>query len=80
MGVQLITFLIAPCIYCMVKEWQFHRISTTNSQRDAIAGTWLQPFTHDSEEYEMLAKSVVLGDAKSGLRESAGEFVIREYL
>lgn len=22
MGVQLITFLVAPCIYCLVKEWQ----------------------------------------------------------
>lgn len=25
MGVQLITFLIAPCLYCLVKEWQFKR-------------------------------------------------------
>ncbi|MGD9853625.1 MAG: efflux RND transporter permease subunit [Planctomycetaceae bacterium] len=25
MGVQLITFLVAPCIYCFVQEWQFHR-------------------------------------------------------
>jgi Cu(I)/Ag(I) efflux system membrane protein CusA/SilA len=25
MGVQLITFLLAPCIYCLVKEWQFRR-------------------------------------------------------
>lgn len=23
MGVQLITFLLAPCLYCLVKEWQF---------------------------------------------------------
>jgi Cu(I)/Ag(I) efflux system membrane protein CusA/SilA len=23
MAVQLITFLVAPCIYCLVKEWQF---------------------------------------------------------
>jgi Cu(I)/Ag(I) efflux system membrane protein CusA/SilA len=23
MGMQLITFLVAPCIYCLVKEWQF---------------------------------------------------------
>lgn len=25
MGVQLITFLLAPCIYCLVKERQFRR-------------------------------------------------------
>lgn len=23
MAVQLITFLLAPCLYCLVKEWQF---------------------------------------------------------
>lgn len=25
MGVQLITIFVAPCLYCMVKEWQFKR-------------------------------------------------------
>ncbi|MBI3411664.1 MAG: efflux RND transporter permease subunit [Planctomycetes bacterium] len=25
MGVQLIAFLLAPCLYCMVKEWQLRR-------------------------------------------------------
>lgn len=25
MGVQLITFLLAPCLYCLVIEWQFQR-------------------------------------------------------
>lgn len=25
MSVQLITFLLAPCLYCLVKEWQFKR-------------------------------------------------------
>lgn len=25
MSVQLITFLLAPCLYCLVKEWQFNR-------------------------------------------------------
>src|SRR4029453_8221847 len=25
MAVQLITFLTAPCLYCLVKEWQFRR-------------------------------------------------------
>jgi Cu(I)/Ag(I) efflux system membrane protein CusA/SilA len=25
MAVQLVTFLIAPCLYCAVKEWQFRR-------------------------------------------------------
>lgn len=29
MGVQLITFLVAPCIYCLVKEWQFRRAEST---------------------------------------------------
>jgi len=26
MAVQLITIFVAPCLYCMVKEWQFKRI------------------------------------------------------
>jgi Cu(I)/Ag(I) efflux system membrane protein CusA/SilA len=32
MAVQLITLFVAPCLYCMVKEWQFRilRRSTTN--------------------------------------------------
>jgi Cu(I)/Ag(I) efflux system membrane protein CusA/SilA len=25
MAVQVITFLVAPCIYCLVIEWKFHR-------------------------------------------------------
>jgi Cu(I)/Ag(I) efflux system membrane protein CusA/SilA len=25
MAVQLVTFLVAPCLYCMVKEWQLNR-------------------------------------------------------
>jgi Cu(I)/Ag(I) efflux system membrane protein CusA/SilA len=25
MSVQLITFLIAPCLFCLVMEWQFKR-------------------------------------------------------
>jgi Cu(I)/Ag(I) efflux system membrane protein CusA/SilA len=25
MSIQLITLFIAPCIYCLVKEWEFHR-------------------------------------------------------
>jgi Cu(I)/Ag(I) efflux system membrane protein CusA/SilA len=25
MAVQLITLFVAPCIYCLVKEWQFKR-------------------------------------------------------
>ncbi|MDO9100250.1 MAG: efflux RND transporter permease subunit, partial [Caldisericota bacterium] len=29
MGVQLVTFLIAPCIYCLVKEAQFRWVSST---------------------------------------------------
>jgi len=32
MGVQLITFLVAPCIYCLIKEWQFHRARSSASQ------------------------------------------------
>ena len=32
MGVQLITFLLAPCIYCLVKEWQFRRQRPESSQ------------------------------------------------
>ena len=32
MGVQLITFLVAPCIYCLVKELQFDR-----AQRQTVA-------------------------------------------
>jgi Cu(I)/Ag(I) efflux system membrane protein CusA/SilA len=28
MAVQLITFLVAPCLYCLVKEWQFKRQAT----------------------------------------------------
>ncbi len=35
MGVQLITFLVAPCIYCMVKEWQFRRASSSTPQIDS---------------------------------------------
>ena len=25
MSVQLITIFVAPCLYCLVKEWQFKR-------------------------------------------------------
>jgi hypothetical protein len=25
MSVQLITLFVAPCLYCLVKEWQFKR-------------------------------------------------------
>lgn len=25
MAVQLITLFVAPCLYCLVKEWQFKR-------------------------------------------------------
>jgi len=39
MGVQLITFLVAPCIYCMVKEWQFRRLRSSSSLTEPEAGT-----------------------------------------
>jgi copper/silver efflux system protein len=32
MGVQLITFLVAPCIYCLVQEWSFHRREKNRGQ------------------------------------------------
>jgi Cu(I)/Ag(I) efflux system membrane protein CusA/SilA len=32
MGVQLITFLVAPCIYCFVQEWSFHRREQNRGQ------------------------------------------------
>ncbi len=32
MAVQLITLFIAPCIYCLVKEWQFRRGMTVARQ------------------------------------------------
>ena len=35
MGVQLITFLLAPCIYCMFKEWQFRRVSPSAPQSNS---------------------------------------------
>ena len=35
MGVQLITFLVAPCIYCMVKEWQFRHAGSSAPQIDS---------------------------------------------
>jgi Cu/Ag efflux pump CusA len=31
MAVQLITFLLAPCLYCLVKEAQFSRQFQANS-------------------------------------------------
>jgi Cu(I)/Ag(I) efflux system membrane protein CusA/SilA len=31
MAVQVITFLLAPCLYCMVKEWQVKRYLKENS-------------------------------------------------
>jgi Cu(I)/Ag(I) efflux system membrane protein CusA/SilA len=41
MAVQLIAFLLAPCLYCWVKEWQFTRHATrvgaTMSQPDSPA-------------------------------------------
>lgn len=38
MGVQMITFLVAPCLYCLVKEWQFrfaHRATLDADSRPA---------------------------------------------
>ncbi len=35
MGVQLITFLVAPCIYCLVKEWQFRRLRSSAPQSNS---------------------------------------------
>jgi Cu(I)/Ag(I) efflux system membrane protein CusA/SilA len=37
MAVQLITFLVAPCLYCLVKEWQFklHRGTRDEARPDA---------------------------------------------
>jgi Cu(I)/Ag(I) efflux system membrane protein CusA/SilA len=36
MGVQLITFLVAPCLYCLVKEWQFRRASSITAQTGPV--------------------------------------------
>jgi Cu(I)/Ag(I) efflux system membrane protein CusA/SilA len=35
MGVQLITFLVAPCIYCLIKEWQFRRVCSSAPQSNS---------------------------------------------
>ncbi len=38
MAVQLITFLLAPCVYCLVKEWQLYRqLRPRLSERDTEA-------------------------------------------
>jgi Cu(I)/Ag(I) efflux system membrane protein CusA/SilA len=31
MAVQVITFLVAPCLYCLVREWQLLRLTTVPS-------------------------------------------------
>ncbi|MBI3823417.1 MAG: efflux RND transporter permease subunit, partial [Planctomycetes bacterium] len=36
MGVQLIAFLLAPCLYCMVKEWQFLRGLSLGDEPEAV--------------------------------------------
>jgi Cu(I)/Ag(I) efflux system membrane protein CusA/SilA len=39
MSVQLITLFVAPCVYCMVKEWQFGRrfLQQKHAARSAVA-------------------------------------------
>ena len=39
MAVQLITFLVAPCLYCLVMEWQFKRQLSTAPASASEGGT-----------------------------------------
>jgi hypothetical protein len=39
MAVQLITIFVAPCLYCMVTEWQFKELNVLNCLlKPTIAG------------------------------------------
>jgi copper/silver efflux system protein len=37
MAIQLITIFVAPCLYCLVKEWQFKRAQSADLQPSAAA-------------------------------------------
>jgi Cu(I)/Ag(I) efflux system membrane protein CusA/SilA len=49
MAVQVITFLVAPCIYCLVMEWQFKR-QLKALPSDATSATSSVPAEPPSEE------------------------------
>src|SRR5581483_6754693 len=36
MAVQLITFLLAPCLYCLVKEWQWKRVKAPPHASESV--------------------------------------------
>ncbi len=38
MAIQLITIFVAPCLYCLVKEWQYHRMQQVAARTSSLPG------------------------------------------